>query len=102
MNILDYLGTNITDDWQLMYEDKFFNVVMVVAPRTGNINDLKNMVNMDLCSIYVVLSEECNIVGLDCIYKNGPNEIPAVGFHVSIGKYLTPEPYMYGVVHKIS
>ena len=99
--IYEYLEKNPNNDWQVIQINEHEKCMLVLAPFKGSVDDVLSMTNLNHCTIYMVLPENCDIDGLTYIYHNDVKQIPMIGM-INIMRYkLLSESYSYGVVHKI-
>jgi len=102
MNILTYLETNITDEWQILHQNDIWRTVLAIPPHKGDIQSLKGAISMSACTIYVILpTTGCDISDIDLIYTVPVNCQPGLGLTVLLQRKLFLEEYTYGVIHKI-
>ena len=102
MSILTYLKTDISDKWQILQTDDIWRTVLVVPPRTGDIESLLSAITLPACTAYIILPQGCDITGIEIVYTVPVNCQPALGLTVLLQRKLFLEEYSYGVIHKIS
>lgn len=100
--ILDYLECQITNNWNILTVDDLWEICLVVAPTNGTVDEIKDMIALPNCVIYVIVDDLCKIEGLSSINTNEVNQIPPAGLLMLLERRLLPSKYKYGIIHKIS
>ena len=100
--LLNYLGHELTDQWQVVCLDTTYKTALVLPPRGhSDAGAVSGLISISHCTVFVLVPDECLVDGLT-LYTALGNHPPQFGLLNLLHKKLFQEPYKYGIVQRIT
>lgn len=100
--LLNYLGHELTDQWQVICVDAVFKTGMVLPPKGhSDAGSVSGLISIAHCTVFVLVPDECLVDELP-LYTAEPNTPPQCGLLNLLHRKLFTESYKYGIVQRIT
>jgi hypothetical protein len=100
--LLNYLGHELTDEWQLVCLEPVFKTALVLPPKgQSDAGSISGLISIPHCTVFVLVPGDCLVTGLRT-YDVEPNGLPQYGLLNLLHRKLFTVPYKYGIVQRIT
>jgi len=101
-NLIDYLGHQLTDSWQVICVEPVFKTALVLPPRGhSDAGEVSGLISLSHCTVFVLVPDECLVEGLT-LYTAEAHTPPQTGLLNLLHRKLFDQSYKYGIVHRIT